>query len=283
MAEFLTTLGNSNYIERIICKAQEYIVLVSPYLKLSRNNLDRLADANDRNIPITIIYGKEELDRKQKELLYQFENIELLFCENLHAKCYYNEQMLIVSSMNLHQYSEQNNREMGILVDREKDLGLYNDIIEEVSSIKRISELRKSIVQVNQKIESQFASEKDDYYNSLYSKLKEKYPCKELIFRQYPYQINGENSLDYEITIPNFLKVGVHLVIDHRINLEFEDGYQYKDYRNNFESFFCRQMPKTRFYWNHNVLMIYHPKEMERVDFLNHDYDVICMISNSYL
>lgn len=282
MAEFLTTLGNSNYIERIICKAQEYIVLVSPYLRLSRNILDRLADANAKNIPITIIYGKEELDRKQKELLCQFENIELLFCANLHAKCYYNEQMLVVSSMNLHQYSEQNNREMGILIDREKDTELYNEVLQEVSSIKRISQLQKEIEHFSQKTENYIASEGTNFYESLYSKLRAKFPHKELVFRQFPYNVKAD-SLGYEIILNNFLNESIYLVINNRINLKFENRDEYIVYREKFKEEFSRKMPKTRFYWNYNVLMIYHPKEMERVDFLNHDYDVICMISNSYL
>ena len=43
-------------------------------------------------------------------------NLELRFCENLHAKCYFNENLMVLTSMNLHQFSQSNNREMGVLI-----------------------------------------------------------------------------------------------------------------------------------------------------------------------
>lgn len=53
MAEFLTTIGISHHIERIIKKAENQLVLVSPYLQLSPILMTRLEDASNRNIKIT--------------------------------------------------------------------------------------------------------------------------------------------------------------------------------------------------------------------------------------
>ena len=38
-------------------------------------------------------------------------------------------KMALVTSMNLYDYSQENNHEMGILVTREEDKGLYDEIL----------------------------------------------------------------------------------------------------------------------------------------------------------
>lgn len=62
------------------------------------------------------------------------------FCKNLHAKCYLNEDVGIITSMNLYEFSQINNNEMGILFLKKDDLKLYNDSYEEALRIIRISE-----------------------------------------------------------------------------------------------------------------------------------------------
>lgn len=61
--------------------------------------------------------------------------MQLFFCENLHAKCYFNEEMMVITSLNLYEYSIKNNREMGVLIKKEKDPNLYRDAVKEVNSI----------------------------------------------------------------------------------------------------------------------------------------------------
>lgn len=106
MAKFLTTAGNSFYIEQIIIKSVKSLNLVTPYLKLSRNLIERLSDAQKEGVRITLIYGKNELAPKEKKKLFAFDNIEIYFCQNLHAKCYHNESSMIISSMNLRYYKK---------------------------------------------------------------------------------------------------------------------------------------------------------------------------------
>ena len=53
----------------------------------------------------------------------------------MHAKCYYNEKTMVICSMNLHTYSEEFNREMGVLISIEKDSNAYNDAKKEIKSI----------------------------------------------------------------------------------------------------------------------------------------------------
>ncbi len=47
--------------------------------------------------------------------------VRLSFCKNLHAKCYLNESECIISSLNLYEFSQINNNEMGILIRKYED------------------------------------------------------------------------------------------------------------------------------------------------------------------
>ena len=72
--------------------------------------------------------------------LQELTSVKISACENLHAKCYLNENTAIITSMNLYLYSQQNNREMGIKVEKENDPDLYNDIFKEVMGILQTSQ-----------------------------------------------------------------------------------------------------------------------------------------------
>ena len=66
--------------------------------------------------------------------------IRTSFCKNLHAKCYMNENMCIVTSLNLYEFSQVNNNEMGILIQRSEDGQLHKDAYDEAQRIIRISD-----------------------------------------------------------------------------------------------------------------------------------------------
>lgn len=135
MAEFLTTSGTSFNLENIILDAKTKLILVSPYLQISKTFYERLKDASNRNVAIKIIYGKEEINPNEKKQLAELENLELFYFENLHAKCYFNENKMIITSMNMYQFSEKNNREMGVLINRKLDTELFEKAVAETLSI----------------------------------------------------------------------------------------------------------------------------------------------------
>lgn len=140
MADFLTTKGTSYHIENIIIEARSSLILVSPYLQLSKTFFERLKDASNKGIKIKIIYGKDELKPNERNSLAELKNIELYFFQNLHAKCYFNEGKMVITSMNMFEFSEVNNREMGILIDRQLDKTVFDKAVEEVRSIIQSSE-----------------------------------------------------------------------------------------------------------------------------------------------
>ena len=140
MAEFLTTYATSSKIEEIMIKAEKELFLVSPYLQISDTFYKRLQDASDNNVQIKIIFGKDELKPNERNSLATIPNLELFFCENLHAKCYFNESKMVISSMNMYEFSERHNREMGVSIDIKQDHELYESARKETFSIMKSSE-----------------------------------------------------------------------------------------------------------------------------------------------
>src|SRR5690554_1160561 len=179
MANFLTTSGISYYIEDIILSAKREIFLVSPYLKLSKTLFERLKEADNEGKKVHIIYGKSSLSIEQKNQLHSLNNIKLLFFQNLHAKCYANEEKLIISSMNIYEFSEKNNREMGILVEKDKDFELYSSAIKEVYSIigsaKEDFIFREHPKKIREEIPFRKHFEKENITKSMYPRMIKTY------------------------------------------------------------------------------------------------------------
>src|SRR5690606_14293542 len=72
-------------------------------------------------LQIIVVFGKNEDDLKRSmsidDLTFftQFPNIQIRYEKRLHANYYSNERFAILTSMNLHKYSQDNNIESGVL------------------------------------------------------------------------------------------------------------------------------------------------------------------------
>jgi len=140
MAKFLTTSATSYHLEELIKNASEKVILISPFLKLNDRIKELLEDKNRLKIDIRVVYGKSELQPAEINWLNELTFIRTSFCKNLHAKCYMSEDSCIITSLNLYEFSQVNNNEMGVLIDREEDCQMYSDAHEEAQRIIRISE-----------------------------------------------------------------------------------------------------------------------------------------------
>lgn len=140
MAKFLDTTGVSYHLQQLINKANEKLVIISPYLKINERIKQSLEDKNRMKIDIRIVYGKNELHPDENNWLKSMTSIRSSFCKDLHAKCYLNENEAILTSMNLYEFSQVNNNEMGIHVEKVTDPELYKDIYEEAQRLIRISD-----------------------------------------------------------------------------------------------------------------------------------------------
>lgn len=138
MSKFLDTQSISSELMVLIKNAKDKIVLVSPYLKVNSQIQERLKTKSKIGTlsEISIIYGKSELKQTELDWMKDVDDIRIFEKNNLHAKCYLNEERAIICSMNLYDYSQQNNIEMGILITKEDDPDTYTDIIEEIANLK---------------------------------------------------------------------------------------------------------------------------------------------------
>ena len=140
MAQFLTTTGVSYRLEEIIKTATERLVIISPFLKVNDRLKELFEDRDRMKIDVRIIYGKNELQREENNWLESMTSVRTSFHKNLHAKCYMNEKEALLTSMNLYEFSQVNNSEMGLLISRDDEPELYEQIREESMRILRASE-----------------------------------------------------------------------------------------------------------------------------------------------
>jgi phosphatidylserine/phosphatidylglycerophosphate/cardiolipin synthase-like enzyme len=137
MAKYLRTSGISAGVEELIRDAKERLYIISPYLKLSDNIKELFNDKEREKVEVRVIFGKQELNPTEMAFLQNLKYVRLYFSKNLHAKCYLNEKIMIIASMNLYEFSQQHNREMGILIERnvESDKQVYEDAWRDIESI----------------------------------------------------------------------------------------------------------------------------------------------------
>jgi hypothetical protein len=125
MSRFLNHRFLSKEIIRLFEDAVEGITIVSPFIKL-HPDIKRVLQRkmNNQDFYIEVLYGKNEGDKSKSlsledlDFFKGFQNVYIYYQENLHAKFYANEHKSIISSINLHEYSINNNIEVGILFER---------------------------------------------------------------------------------------------------------------------------------------------------------------------
>ncbi len=149
MAKFLNTTGVSYHLEQLLKNTKERLILVSPYLKLNERIKADLEDLDRYKIDIRLVYRENQLSPSEQNWLRGVPTIRTSFSERLHAKCYLNESEAIITSMNLYEFSQVNNLEMGILVSKEQEPELYTEVYEDVMKLIRGSnEIRITVAEV---------------------------------------------------------------------------------------------------------------------------------------
>ncbi len=260
MADFLTTSGTTYSIEQLILNADKELTLVTPYLKISKIFKDRISDACKQNIRITLVYGKSELQDKEKQILFNFDNVRVYYCHNLHAKCYYNESSLIITSMNLHEFSANHNREMGILISKKEDTDIFTKAVNETQSIINASILQKDFTSPKSKrgvlqTEILVFDQKNyiEQWNFYLPSLKNYFKI-----------ICPQNDVELEedrLKIKDFPKRDIDLEIKNRVDIKFKNEFDYGAFQTKYQSNIGKGMGDIRFYWNPNKISIYPEKD----------------------
>lgn len=142
MAKFLNTRKAVSEIEDLIRNAEAKLILISPYLKLSKDFKELLKYRNSKDKITTVIFGKQELNPHEMKFLQGLRFVILKYNQDLHAKCYLNDDKMIITSLNLYEFSMNNNKEMGVLVDLndKADKELFEEAYKEIEFIEETSE-----------------------------------------------------------------------------------------------------------------------------------------------
>lgn len=121
MAKLVSESELNATLENLIKNAEQTLSFFCPYFKLH----DRLKDCLklrrfDYNLRIQVVFGKNEdnptksLSKEDLDFLKSFPNIIIKYEKRLHAKYYANEKNGLITSLNLHSFSQNNNIEVGI-------------------------------------------------------------------------------------------------------------------------------------------------------------------------
>ncbi len=135
MAEFLTGNAILFYIENIIKNSKDELLILFPYLQYSDEFYKALKNSLARATAISLVYSNEDLETEEKLKLGEIENMEIFHTPNLSAKCCCNEENLLITSMDIHNYLPSENMDMGVLFNKTKDPDLYKKAYGEIKSI----------------------------------------------------------------------------------------------------------------------------------------------------
>jgi len=141
MAKFLNTRKAVSEIDDLIRNAGQTLILISPYLKLAKDFRDLLTYRNSKDKVTIIIFREQALKIDELKFLEELRLVKLKSNESLHAKCYVNDEKMVITSLNLYEFSMANNKEMGVLIEK-SNLNvkeLFDEASKEIDYIKETS------------------------------------------------------------------------------------------------------------------------------------------------
>ena len=137
MVAFLNKDDAYSQIVRIVSKAVNELVLITPFIKIPDDLLERLKDMDKNGVKTTVVCREKDLKSDEKSELKKLKYLDLRFDEDLHAKCFYNEESMVITSLNLYEHSQLRNREMGILLTIKDDPEVFKEALSEAEFIAR--------------------------------------------------------------------------------------------------------------------------------------------------
>lgn len=180
MAEILNRFNVVKALTKIIEEADNEILLISPYIKLNaplRNGLSKHKDKKD--FKLVVVYGKNDEDKRMSlsdtdfEFFKSFPQVEIRYHTKLHAKIYANDFDLLITSMNLHNYSMKENIEVGIFL----KMNLLRDLGSSVSLVSNSLEMQArdfaDYIITHSEIQYQAVVNKSSSFLGLFAKYEE--------------------------------------------------------------------------------------------------------------
>ena len=130
-AEFLSSVGVSYQIDRLLSEATNEIVFFCPVVKLHESVILRLQQADQRNVRITLMYGKDRNQIRNQRWYRDFKNLRILYHDKLNSSVYRNEKELIVTSRDLEDMNSSPFEDMGMMITKLRDRKAFEDGIYE--------------------------------------------------------------------------------------------------------------------------------------------------------
>lgn len=109
---FLTTQGMSYQLEEMFLQAKKHIVIIAPYIKIHKKLKSILADKASQGVKIVVVCRIQDLKDDLGSI-----TTSIIDNPKLHAKCYLTEKSALIGSLNLYDFSQINNDEMGVLIE----------------------------------------------------------------------------------------------------------------------------------------------------------------------
>jgi hypothetical protein len=145
MVQYLNTQAAYAEIENIVNRAEHALVIISPYIQINRTLLQKIFHASEhRNIDISLICRTNDIKQEEMAAINKINRLELFNLPNLHANCIYNEKTMVITSLNLFDYSQINNRDMGALISLDKDSAAFMSAVKETEYMMQIGTLVKA-------------------------------------------------------------------------------------------------------------------------------------------
>jgi hypothetical protein len=117
---FLFNTDLVHALEKLISNSDKKLLLISPFIDLDKRVQDILSEKKQKHdFELRVLFGKNEnriyksVKSDSMEFLMSFPNVEIRYCDRLHAKYYQNDYEYMISSMNLYDYSLAKNIEVG--------------------------------------------------------------------------------------------------------------------------------------------------------------------------
>jgi len=126
-AEFLSSVGVAYQIDRLISEATSEIVFFAPTLKLHESIILKFQQADQRNVRITLLYGKDRNQIRGQKWFRDFKNLRILYHDKLNANLYRNEKEMVVTSMELADLTPGIRSDMGVLISKLRERKAFED------------------------------------------------------------------------------------------------------------------------------------------------------------
>lgn len=141
--KYLDCTSISSELMQLINEAKENLTFITYSLQINELIQDKLAykAANTPNLKLSIIYGNTQINNNNIYWIKQIPNLVVYQKKNLHAKCYLNEHKAIITSLNLYDYSQSHNIEMGFLFSKEENEEEWEKLMADVQYIKSQSDI----------------------------------------------------------------------------------------------------------------------------------------------